>query len=145
MHLGNWYSPLTMIALYSIWENKKIWAHDYSRTTVYFERISVVRGQFPRASGLNNCWSQNQFSCKNELQLSSLEFSASQKLTEDNTISLWYISITEGRREQESITTWKVSVFGVILVRIFQHTDWITPNKDTFCAVILKTPHIYVN
>ena len=40
---------------------------------------------------------------------------------------------------------WKVSVFGVILVRIFPHSDWIrsdtemririTPNTDTFCTM----------
>ena len=43
-------------------------------------------------------------------------------------------------------TAWKVSVFGVILVRIFCHLDWIvcgkiwiriTPNADTFYAVKL--------
>ena len=48
---------------------------------------------------------------------------------------------------RESYIAWKVSVFGVILVRIFPHSDWIslrihsecgkvrtriTPNKDTF-------------
>ena len=37
-----------------------------------------------------------------------------------------------------SITTWKRYVFGVILVRIFPHSDWIrgriTPNTDTFYA-----------
>ena len=32
-------------------------------------------------------------------------------------------------------TVWKVSVFGVILVRIFPHSDGITPNTDTFYAV----------
>ena len=36
-------------------------------------------------------------------------------------------------------TAWKLSVFGVILVRIFPHSNWIrtrvTPNKDTFYAV----------
>ena len=36
-------------------------------------------------------------------------------------------------------TAWKVSVFGVILVRIFPHSDWIrnriTPNTDPFYAV----------
>ena len=45
-------------------------------------------------------------------------------------------------------TGWKVSVFGVILVRIFPHSDWIqfeygkiwmriTPNTNTFYAVNL--------
>ena len=32
-------------------------------------------------------------------------------------------------------TAWKVSVFGVILVRIFPHSDWVTRNTDTFYAV----------
>ena len=32
-------------------------------------------------------------------------------------------------------TEWKVSVFGVILVRIFSNSDWITPNTDAFYAV----------
>ena len=34
------------------------------------------------------------------------------------------------------ITAWKVSVFGVFLVRIFPHLDWIrrdTPNLSVFC------------
>ena len=44
-------------------------------------------------------------------------------------------------------TVWKVSVFGVFLVRIFPHSDWIrrdterygkTPNTDTFHAVSLS-------
>ena len=39
------------------------------------------------------------------------------------------------------ITAWKVSVFGVILVRIFPHSDWITPNKDTFYAVDVSHLH----
>ena len=38
------------------------------------------------------------------------------------------------------ITAWKVSVFGVILVCLFSHLDWIqrdnTPNTDTFYAVV---------
>ena len=33
------------------------------------------------------------------------------------------------------ITAWKVSGFGVFLVRIFPHSDWITPNTKTFYAV----------
>ena len=33
------------------------------------------------------------------------------------------------------ITAWKVSVFGVVLVPIFPHLDWISPNTDTFYAV----------
>ena len=32
-------------------------------------------------------------------------------------------------------TVWKVSLFGVILVRIPPHSDWITSNTDTLCAV----------
>ena len=32
-------------------------------------------------------------------------------------------------------TAWKVSRFGVILVRIFPHLEWITPNTATFYAV----------
>ena len=35
------------------------------------------------------------------------------------------------------ITAWKLSVFGVILVRISPHSDRITPNTDIFCAVDL--------
>ena len=38
------------------------------------------------------------------------------------------------------LTAWKMSVFGVFLVRIFPHSDWIrtreSPNTDTFHAVI---------
>ena len=37
-------------------------------------------------------------------------------------------------------TAWKLSIFEVILVRIFPHLDWartrITPNMDTFYAVL---------
>ena len=39
-----------------------------------------------------------------------------------------------------AFTAWKLSIFGVILVRIFPHLDWlqtrITPNTDNFYAVI---------
>ena len=35
----------------------------------------------------------------------------------------------------KTFTAWKVFVFGVILVRIFPHADWITPNTDGFYAV----------
>ena len=38
--------------------------------------------------------------------------------------------------------TWKVSVFGVILVGIFPHLDWITPNTDTFYSTVVT---IFVN
>ena len=42
----------------------------------------------------------------------------------------------------QHIHWWKVSISGVILVRIFQHSDWIrtriTPNTDTFYAVIAR-------
>ena len=42
-------------------------------------------------------------------------------------------------------TAWKVSVFGVFMVRIFPHSDWIrtrkTLNTDTFHAVELN--HVY--
>ena len=31
-----------------------------------------------------------------------------------------------------------MSVFGVILVHIFPHSDWITPNTDTFHLVLVK-------
>ena len=34
-------------------------------------------------------------------------------------------------------TAWKVSVFGVALVRIFPHSDWISSNTETFYAVIV--------
>ena len=37
----------------------------------------------------------------------------------------------------QNLTAWKVSVFGVILVRIFPHLDWITSNTDTFCALFI--------
>ena len=44
-------------------------------------------------------------------------------------LSLWSVTIT----------AWKVSVFGVFLVRIFLHSEWVrtrkTPNMDTFYAV----------
>ena len=45
-----------------------------------------------------------------------------------------------------SETTWKVSVFGVILARIFPHSNWITPNTDTFYAVryyVMQFFHIF--
>ena len=42
---------------------------------------------------------------------------------------------------------WKVSVFGVILVRIFSHLDWmrtkITPNMETFYAACALTLVLY--
>ena len=39
----------TRITLWNIRDNKKIFAHNYSRTAVYFERFSVVLGHFPKA------------------------------------------------------------------------------------------------
>ena len=39
------------------------------------------------------------------------------------TDTIWHIAVA-----------WKVSVFEVILVRIFPHSDWVTPNRDTFYA-----------
>ena len=42
-------------------------------------------------------------------------------------------------------TAWKESVFGVIMVRIFPHPDWITLNTDTFYAVILQLMNIYID
>ena len=35
-----------------------------------------------------------------------------------------------------------MSVFGVILVRIFPHSDWITPNTDTFHAVLFLAKYL---
>ena len=32
-------------------------------------------------------------------------------------------------------TAWQFSTFGVILVRIFPHLDWLIPNTDTFYTV----------
>ena len=47
-----------------------------------------------------------------------------------------------GNENYGQCTAWKVSVFGVFLVRIFPHVDWIrttkTPNTDTFHAVRIK-------
>ena len=43
-------------------------------------------------------------------------------------ISTWW-NEKEICLEWENNTAWKVSVFGVILVRIFQHSDWI--RRDT--------------
>ena len=36
-----------------------------------------------------------------------------------------------------TLTTLKVSVFGVILLRIFSHSDWLTPNTGTFYEVVI--------
>ena len=41
MDVGNRYGSLSKIALSNTQENKKICAHNYSRTAVYFERFSV--------------------------------------------------------------------------------------------------------
>ena len=46
MHLGNRYSSLTRI-VFCIYEIRKF-VHNYSRTAVYFERLSVVLGHFPK-------------------------------------------------------------------------------------------------
>ena len=50
MHLGNRCNSLTKIDLQNIRDNKKICAHNYSRTTGYFERFPVVLGHFLKAS-----------------------------------------------------------------------------------------------
>ena len=64
-------------------------------------------------------------------------------------INLWRM------KNSKKHTTWKVSVFGVIMARIFQHLDWIrrdfriqskcgkirtgiTPNTDNFYAVAFR-------
>ena len=43
----------------------------------------------------------------------------------------------------EIFTAWKVSVVGVILVRLFPHSDWkgatVTPNTDAFYVVNAAT------
>ena len=36
-------------------------------------------------------------------------------------------------------TAWNVCVFGVILIRIFPHSDWITPDTGTFSGSVLGT------
>ena len=50
MHPGNRYNSHTRLDLWNIRDNKKICAHNYSRTAVYSERFSVVLGPFPKAS-----------------------------------------------------------------------------------------------
>ena len=51
-------------------------------------------------------------------------------------IYIWFFKI------DKCITAWKVSVFGVILVRIFSHSDWIrrdTPYLSVFpCSVQMR-------
>ena len=49
MHLGNRYGSLTGIPLLNIRESKKIYAYNYLRTAVYFQRFSVVLGHSPKA------------------------------------------------------------------------------------------------
>ena len=49
-------SSLTRIELQNIRDNKKICAHNYSRTAAYFERVFFVIGRF------NICWIQKQVS-----------------------------------------------------------------------------------
>ena len=48
--------------------------------------------------------------------------------------------LSNPKQLQAHCTAWKVFVFGVTLVRIFPNLDWtrtrITPNKDTFYAVL---------
>ena len=41
------------------------------------------------------------------------------------------------------LTAWRVSVFGVILVRIFPHSDWT--RRDTQCLFIYKNLSLYKN
>ena len=36
-------------------------------------------------------------------------------------------------------TVWNVCVFGVILIRIFPHSDWITPDTGTFLGSVIGT------
>ena len=50
MHPGIQYSSITRITIMNIRDNKTIYAHNYSCTTVYFERITVLLGHFPEAS-----------------------------------------------------------------------------------------------
>ena len=58
----------------------------------------------------------------------------------------WY----EHPCNSNAIVFLKVSIFGVFLVRIFPHSDWIrrnkTPNTDTFHAMLfIKFSLIYIN
>ena len=61
---------------------EKTYAHNYSRSAVYFERFSVVLGHFQRHLVPNICWLQKQISEENKPQLWSFEFPGSQKVTE---------------------------------------------------------------
>ena len=56
----------------------------------------------------------------------------------------WW-SQSQKLKSKDLNTASKVFVFGVILVRIFPHLDWITPNTDTFYAVKISHYRNYKN
>ena len=56
-------------------------------------------------------------------------------------IHTYYCSGVILENEREKCTAWKVSIFGVFMVRIFPHLEWIrtrkTQNMDTFHTVLI--------
>ena len=96
MYLGNQYSSLTRIVLQNIRDDKKICAHNYSDTVVYFERFCVV---CPWTFSENIlCQTFVGYKSFLKFQPSYLEFSASQKPTESRTVPIRYISIIFDRK-----------------------------------------------
>ena len=89
-----------MIALQNIWDNKKICAHNYSRTAMYFQKFSVVFGHFPKAScGKHFLVTKASFLRKlaSNSVFGIISISETNKI-KDNTVSIRYISINFGRK-----------------------------------------------
>ena len=95
---------------------KSTFQRDYSK---------IVRSSFPE----NLIWGNFVISGTNK----------TNQCTRTLYISIYSEKVGKSNQSANIRTTWKVSIFGVILVRIFSHSDWIrtriTPNTDTFHAL----------
>ena len=95
MHFGNRDNSLTRTAWQNIRDNKKICAHNYSHTAVYFERFSVVLGHSQKTCCAKHLLvTKAGFLIKWASTFALLIFSISETIRiKDNTVSVRYISI----------------------------------------------------
>ena len=100
MHLCNRCSLHNRINLWNTLDNKKIYAHNYWRTSVYFERFSAVLGRFPKWSCAKHLlFTKVNFLKKwaSTLALGIFSISETYKI-KDNRVSIRYISVRFDRK-----------------------------------------------
>ena len=69
-------------------------------------------------------------------------------IAKSSILDVWQHSVYVSEKHITDLNTvWRVFIFGVFLVRIFPHTDWIrtrkTPNTDTFHAVKVTVENMH--